>query len=67
MILLDILVIIGTIILAFVQIAFVVWLVLFILGGLLGLIMDPYYGLPEDKHRKKLVAKRKKKEKQNEM
>ena len=47
-------VIIGTVALAIAQIVFVFWLALFLLGGLLGLIMDPYYGLPEDKHRKKL-------------
>lgn len=46
-------VIIGTVALAIAQIVFVCWLALFLLGGLLGLIMDPYYGLPDDKHRKK--------------
>jgi hypothetical protein len=57
--LLDVGVIIGTIALAIAQIAFVCWLALFLLGGLLGLIMDPYYGLPEEKHRKKLESNRK--------
>ena len=63
----ELLITAGSFILGLAQVIFYIWLVLFILGGLLGLIMDPYYGLPEDKHRKKLVAKRKKKEKQNEM
>ena len=49
-------VIIGTVALAIAQIVLVCWLALFLLGGLLGLIMDPYYGLPEDKHRKKLES-----------
>jgi len=63
----ELLITAGSFILGLAQVIFYIWLVLFILGGLLGLIMDPYYGLPEDKHRKKLVAKRKKKEKQNEV
>ena len=46
---------------------FYTWLFLTILGGLLGLIADPYYGLPPDRERKKLVAKRKQKEKKDEM
>ena len=32
---------------------FFAWLFLTILGGLLGLIADPYYGLPIDRDRKK--------------
>ena len=56
--LLDLLLIIGSIALAIAQIVFVCWLALFLLGGLLGLILDPYYGLPEDKHRKKLEQRR---------
>ena len=63
----EIVVGIGSIALGILQFVFFCWLTLFILGGILGSIMDPYYGLPEDKHRKKLIAKRKKRGQKNEM
>ena len=38
---------------------FFTWLFLTILGGLLGLIADPYYGLPNDRDRKKKLEAKK--------
>ena len=38
---------------------FFAWLFLTILGGLLGLIADPYYGLPNDRDRKKKLEAKK--------
>jgi len=38
---------------------FYTWLFLTILGGLLGLIADPYYGLPNDRDRKKKLEAKK--------
>ena len=38
---------------------FYTWLFLTILGGLLGLIGDPYYGLPNDRDRKKKLEAKK--------
>ena len=58
----DLLYAIGGTLLAFGKLFVICWVILFLFSGLIGLIMDPYYGLPEDKHRKKLLAKRKKKE-----
>ena len=49
---------IGSIAIGVLQFLFFAWLALFLGGLLLGLIMDPYYGLPEDKHRRKLEATR---------
>ena len=54
--------VIGSFLFGIVQFVFFCWLAMAILGFILGLMMDPYYGLPEDRHRKDLVAKRKQKE-----
>lgn len=40
---------------------FVFFIGLSILGFILGLIADPYYGLPNDKPRKEMLKRRKKK------
>ena len=49
---------IGSIAIGVLQFLCFAWLALFLGGLLLGLIMYPYYGLPEDKHRRKLETTR---------
>ena len=50
---------IGSIAIGVLQFIFFAWLALFLGGLLLGLIMDPYYGLPNDRDRKRKLEEKK--------